>query len=510
MSAPEAPILSFSKISKRFGTKWAIQNVSFDVQKGHIHALIGENGAGKSTIMKILFGFHQPTAGEIFLNGKLYESKNPQVARHCGIGMVHQHFMLAGPIPALDHILLEDPAFSPLSAKPLPRAEVQKKLETLSEKYKMPVPWIEKIENLSVGIQQRIEILKLLYHGSDILIFDEPTAVLTPQEIESFLNQLRELKSQGKTIILITHKLKEVLAVADQITVFRKGAHVGTFAAAGQSSQSLAEKMVGHHIEPPSSSIQPDESSALLEIKDLTAKSAHDATVKKLSLQIHKREIVGIAGIEGHGQLNLIYSLITPQFLESCSGEILFQKQSLLSKSTAERRHLGFGIMAPDRLRQSVAADMTCVENFLIGQEDRPEFTKLSFLNLTQIQTETDKAYRDFDIQPVDSSMAFKSLSGGNQQKLVAARELLRHPPFLIAAQPTRGVDIGAIETIHKSLLSLKNQGSGILLISSDLSELLQLSDRIAVMFEGRIVKVFDRKDFDESRIGLYMTRGVE
>lgn len=510
MSTPATPLLSFSKISKRFGAKWAIRDVSFEIQKGHIHALIGENGAGKSTIMKILFGLHQPTEGEIFLDGKLYDPKNPQVARRCGIGMVHQHFMLAGPIPALDHILLEDSAFSAMGVKPLPRANIQKKLELLSENYKMPVPWNEKIENLPVGIQQRIEILKLLYHGSDILIFDEPTAVLTPQEIESFLNQLRKLKSQGKTIILITHKLKEVLAVADQITVFRKGAHVGTFPAAGQSPQNLAEKMVGHHVEQPTSGILPDTSSALLELNNLVAKSIHDVALKKLSLQIHKKEIVGIAGIEGHGQLNLIYSLMTPQFLQDCSGEILFRQKSILCKSTAERRGLGFGIMAPDRLRQSVAADMTCLENFLIGQEDLSDFTKFPFLDFAQIQTVTDKAYLEFDIQPADSSMTLKSLSGGNQQKLVAARELLRHPPFLIAAQPTRGVDIGAIETIHKSILSLKNQGSGILLISSELSELLQLSDRIAVLFEGQIVKVFDRKDFDESRIGLYMTRGAE
>lgn len=510
MTVTENPLLRFSKISKRFGAKWAIRNVSFEIQKGHIHALIGENGAGKSTIMKILFGLQQPTEGEIFLSGKLYKPKNPQVARHCGIGMVHQHFMLAGPIPALDHILLEDSAFSTVAVKPLPRANVKEKLEFLSKKYKMPVPWSEKIENLSVGIQQRIEILKLLYHGSDILIFDEPTAVLTPQEIESFLNQLRELKSQGKTIILITHKLKEVLAVADHITVFRKGEHVGTFPTAGQNSESLAEKMIGHHIEHPSSSVLPDNSSVLLELKNISAKSAHDVTLKRLSFQIRKREILGIAGVEGHGQLNLIYSLITPQFLDSCSGEIIFQQQSLFGVSTAERRHLGFGIMAPDRLRQSVAAEMTCLENFLIGQENLPEFTKFPFLDSSQIKTATEKAYREFDIQPGDSDMPLKSLSGGNQQKLVAARELLRHPPFLIAAQPTRGVDIGAIETIHENILALKNQGSGILLISSELSELLQLSDRIGVMFEGQIVKLFDRKDFDESRIGLYMTRGAE
>lgn len=510
MTATQTPLLSFSKISKRFGTKWAIRNVSFSVQKGHIHALIGENGAGKSTIMKILFGLHQPTEGQIFIEGKSYESKNPQQARGCGIGMVHQHFMLAGPIPALDHLLLEDSTYSASGFKPLPRKEVLDKLNSLSEKYKMPVPWSEKIENLTVGIQQRIEILKLLYHGSDVLIFDEPTAVLTPQEIESFLNQLRELKSQGKTILLITHKLKEVLAVADQITVFRKGEHVGTFPAVGQSSQSLAEKMVGHHIEMPSSSVQPDASSELLQIKNLSAQSQHDTSLKQLSLQIHKNEILGVAGIEGHGQLNLIYSLITPQFLESQSGEILFQQKNLMGKSTSDRRHLGFGIMAPDRLRQSVAAEMTCLENFLIGQEDLPELTNFSILDSARIQKMTENAYQEFDIQPSDSSMPLKSLSGGNQQKLVAARELLRKPPFLIAAQPTRGVDIGAIETIHKSILSLKNQGSGVLLISSELSELLQLSDRIAVMFEGQIVKIFDRKDFDESRIGLYMTRGAE
>lgn len=493
------PVIEFRKVSKTFGSVRANRDVSFSVQTGEIHAIVGENGAGKSTLMKILFGLYRADEGEIFLRGALAKINSPADSKAAGIGMVHQHFMLAGPLTGLDHVIL-DTERGPLF-KPLQRKAVLQKLEKISEDLQMPVPWTLPVEQLPVGIQQRIEILKLLYLQSEILIFDEPTAVLTPQETEEFLKRLLRLKAQGKTVIMITHKLKEVFAVADSITVFRHGTVVGFAAKSEWTLASLSEAMVGEPLR--SSEFQPRPES-LERQKNLEVVNLFG----KINFQIEKGEIVGVAGVEGNGQSDLIQALLNPRGLQvqrktPLEGHCRLDQVEMLNKSNSEIRQSGVGYLAEDRHSKGILLDANLDENFILGTQDL--WTHQGLLKIQEADQALKKAVVEFDIKIGNTKDKISSLSGGNQQKLVVARELVRPLKLLIAAQPTRGVDIGAIEKIHQTLWSLRKKGTSILLISSELDELMKLSDRILVLYRGEILGEFNRSEFDEKRIGAVM-----
>jgi general nucleoside transport system ATP-binding protein len=498
-------LLEFRNVSKAFGDCVANRRVDFDVQSGTIHALVGENGAGKSTIMKIFFGMFQRDTGSIALSGKPIDFASPLEAKNIGIGMVHQHFMLAGPMTALEHIFLDESEVGSLF-KPLNKTRKRQELQAISEKYRMPVPWDEKIENLSVGYQQRIEILKLLYNKADILILDEPTAVLTPQETEALFHQLRDLKKSGKTILLITHKLKEVMSLADQVTVFRQGETVKTLDVSETSPLELSELMVGRKLQNIQPSTKPMGQTPRLELKDL---SLPTLSLHGMNLKVQVGEIVGIAGIEGNGQSQLIEFLLGPDRFQIDKGEVLLDGKSIAKQSARDLKALGCSYFPEDRLSHGAVVQLDLQENFLLGLQRSSEFQASGVLKPSALRQHAAEQIQKFDVRPPDLNRPFQSLSGGNQQKLVVARELFRNPSFLLAAQPTRGVDIGAMERIHLEILDLRNRGGSILLISSDLDELMKLSDRILVFYQGRIAGEMHKGAFNEMKLGHLMT-GVQ
>jgi simple sugar transport system ATP-binding protein len=500
-------LLEIQNVSKAFGDCVANRSVSFAVQPGSIHALVGENGAGKSTIVKIIFGMYRKDEGQILFRGSPIDFSSPIVAKKKGIGMVHQHFMLAGPMCALDHIFLDEPSnvrFTSL-LKPLSKKSKKAELEKLAERYHMPVPWDQSIENLSVGIQQRIEILKLLHNQADVLILDEPTAVLTPQEVQALFTQLRELRNAGKTVLLITHKLKEVMSLADTVTVFRQGSAIATKKVSETNPLELSELMVGRKLKefsPPN--IQPSQQT-VFEVKDFS--SPHH---QNLNFKIHSHEVLGIAGVEGNGQSELIEYLLSPKQRRSeITGDILWKQKSILSETAGDLKARGYSYFPEDRLHQGALIGASVEENFILGQHRAPVFQEKGRMLWKKIRSITESQIKEFDVRPQNATLEFQNLSGGNQQKLVVARELFRKPSFLLAAQPTRGVDIGAIERIHTEILNLRNQGGSVLLISSDLDELMKLADRILVMYCGKIVGELSRNDFNEMILGRMMT-GVQ
>ena len=468
-------LLEFKKISKAFGPVLANDQISFAVQPGSIHALVGENGAGKSTIMKILFGLYQPDSGQILLKGNPVQINSPTQSKKLGIGMIHQHFMLAGALSALDHLILDEKLEKNDSLfKPLNRQEKLKAYQQLSEQFHMPVAWDKKIEDLSVGIQQRIEILKLLNNKAEILILDEPTAVLAPQEIEKLFVQLRSLKAQGKTILIVTHKLKEVFALADSVTVFRQGKCIATKSIAQSSVSEISELMLGRKIT--EEKLSPSsKKELLLELK-----------TKALNIQFYKGEILGIAGVEGNGQSELMNLLISPAKFK-IDGDLVWKDKSVKKFDALKMRKLGLRFLPEDRLHQGCLITADLKDNFIFGQQRSKNFQKWNFLKKKEIQNQCLKALKNFDVRPQDSNASFSKLSGGNQQKLVVARELSQEPEFLIAAQPTRGVDIGASQKIHRELIQERTRNASVVLISSELDEVLKLSDRILVMFQGKI-----------------------
>lgn len=487
--------LEFDQICKNFGRLRANENISFSVNSGSIHALVGENGAGKSTLMKILFGIYQPDSGSIKVNGLVARIANPAFAKQLGIGMVHQHFMLAGPISALDHVLL-DSNRAPQNASnfsPLPRARVLAQLQALSKQLNMPVDWESPIEKLPIGIQQRIEILKLLYNQSNLLILDEPTAVLTPQEISEFLNHLKAIRAQGKTIILITHKLKEVFAVADDITVLRKGATVRSAPLANWSIDELTEAMIGHPFT--ESSVAPSRFTD-------TNHPALQFSSEKMNFKVQSGEIVGIAGVEGNGQSELIKAIIAPQTFFK-KKQVHLGATNISNLSSLEIRKLGLGYLPEDRQAMAISLDSNLESNFLLGQLYR--FTKFGFIDRKKLRLKLKDTLKTFDVKYTSLTQTIRELSGGNQQKLVVARELSHPLKLLLASHPTRGVDINSIQHIHRAILMTRDTGTGILLISSELDELMKLSDRILVLYRGQFVREFLRSEFEENQIGAAM-----
>lgn len=484
--------VEFRGISKYFGTVRANSDISFSIPAGTIHAIVGENGAGKSTAMKILFGMHQPDSGEILIHGKPVSFDSPIEAMSAKIGMVHQHFMLAEPFTALDNILLQQKghAFSRL-----PREEQRQRLTTLASHYGFHVDLDAKVMDLSVGEQQRIEILKILSQDSEILILDEPTAVLTPQEVLELFANLRKLKEEGKTILIITHKLKEVMALSDAVTVFRAGRLVETKDTQKTNIEELAELMVGRRMQSLQERTTAIDSLVMLNFENLSA-TLGNHQIENINLKVHGKEIVGIAGVEGNGQDILIRALLDKRSLNrnSLRGQILHQGS--------------VQAFPEDRLRFGVLPSRPVYENFLLGQQRTGLFNSGIFLKVRTLIAQTKKIMKDYDIRPHDEQLPFEKLSGGNQQKLVVARALTQNPDVIIAAQPTRGVDIGAIEFIHNELRQCRDKGAGILLISSELDELMALSDRIVVLYKGRLIAEFPRTAFDEVALGKAMGGG--
>ena len=522
------PAIELRGLTKRFGSLVANSDICLSASQGSIHAIVGENGAGKSTAMKMLYGLYQSDAGEILVNGVAWGGsarkwKTPADAIQCGIGMVHQHFMLAGPYSALENVVLGAETsrrgwrWLPPFLRPVDFASARARLEDLSRRYGFQVNWDAPIEDLAVGVQQRIEILKLLYRDASVLILDEPTAVLTPQETSELFANLRKLAAEGKTILIITHKLKEVMALADRVTVFRAGKVVGDVEVSATDPAHLADMMVGRKVSlrveaPP----QPELGAPALEVSGLSLAPEMDsrAGVKLLdevTFDIRAGEIVGIAGIEGNGQSELLQVLQHPEsFRKRLSGDIkILGSETLRGRdpkmSVAQIKELGVGVVPQDRLREGLLLERSVRENFLLGLQRRAPFQKAGFISERELGRAVSHAIEEYDVRPRTPEAVAGRLSGGNQQKVIIAREFERKPNFFIAAQPTRGVDVGAIEFIHKRIFRARDEGAGILLVSSELDEILALSDRILVMYAGRIVARFKRGEASEQTLGLYM-----
>lgn len=496
--------VEFIGIGKTFGEFHAAEDLNFEVAPGTIHAIVGENGAGKSTAMKILFGLYSPEEGTLKVHGQEVRFQSPTEAMNLGIGMVHQHFMLAETLTALDNILLFEKGSQPF--KLLHRDEQKSRLEKLAAQYQFDINWDLPVRQLSVGTQQRIELLKILSQDSRIIILDEPTAVLTPQEIEDLFKNLRKLRAEGRTILIITHKLKEVMALADAVTVLRNGRVTANKNIADTSVADLAECMVGRKIKNLSTSARTQFASQnfVMKASDLNI-STKQGSLTHFNLQVRTGEIVGIAGVEGNGQDQLIRSILAPRSLK-IKGEMEIKSQSTLRLSSADIRALGLAAFPEDRLRQGVLKERPLYENFILGYHKTADHARHGFLNFKNIFARTTAAVEKFDVRPRNIQTPIGKLSGGNQQKLVVARELQNNPDFILAAKPTRGVDIGAIEFIHEQLLAARNRGAGILLVSSELEELMTLSDRILVLFKGQVVAEFLRENgYDEIKLGAAM-----
>ncbi len=501
----KAPYLVFHQITKAYASVLANEDISFEVQKGSIHALVGENGAGKSTLMKILFGLETADLGFISLNEKKIDTLKLErkTAERKKIGMVHQHFMLAGPLKAWQHIAVEIDT-NPLM--PIGKTKLLTDLKNLSEQYQLPLDWEETIENLPVGFQQRLEILKLLYLGSEIFIFDEPTAVLTLIEVEKFLQQLLFLKKSGKTIILITHKLKEVKAIADFITVLRAGKVIESFANSAKSIEDLACLMMGEKTEAFLNRTKIEsfirKEKTVLEIKNFKFRSMRSP----ISFKISAGEIVGFAGVEGNGQNQLIEALmhLPTERKTRAEGEYFLTGKSIKNATTADLRKIGLHAFPEDRWDHGMIADDRLSENFLISHLGNKQFQSKGILNFSAIGKILKEKIIEFSIKTDQPDPRMGSLSGGNQQKLVAARELFASPHVLIAVHPTRGVDFRSTEVIHEKIQEACRKGMGCLLFSSDLDEILKLSDRVFVMLNHKIVAEF-QPAFDERAIAKSM-----
>ncbi len=498
-------VVEMKNITKKFGDFVANDNIDLTVHKGEIHALLGENGAGKTTLMNILYGLYQPTSGEIYIKGQKVEVTNPNVAIKYGIGMVHQHFMLIDPFTVTENIVLgmeETKNFGILNLE-----EAAKKVEELSKKFGLYVDPNAYIQDISVGMQQRVEILKALYRGADILILDEPTAVLTPQEIEELMEILKELTKQGKTVIIITHKLKEIKQVADYCTIIRRGKKIDTVKVEDVSEEDLASMMVGRNVSFKVDKVDKKPGEVVLEIDNLYVKDNRGLdAVKGLSLKLRKGEILGIAGVDGNGQKELLEALTGLRKVES--GKIIMNGKDITNLSPREIIDSGINNIPEDRQKRGLVLDFTVAENLILENYHKEPFSNKGKLNHKAINDFAAESVEKFDVRPRNINQLAGALSGGNQQKVIIAREITNDPEVLIAAQPTRGLDVGAIEYVHKFLVNQRDNDKAVLLISFELDEIMDVSDKIAVIYDGKIVDIIDSKDADENTIGLLMAGG--
>jgi simple sugar transport system ATP-binding protein len=508
-----APAVSLRGITRRFGAVVANHDVSLDLGAGEIHALVGENGAGKTTLMRVLYGLLPPDAGHIEVDGRPARIHSPADAMKLGLGMVHQHFMLVGPLTVAENIALGREPRGALGGYRRAAAEYQ--VAALSERYRLPVDPRARIEALPVGAQQRVEILKALHHGARVLILDEPTAVLTPHEVDELFQVLRTLRDQGTTIVLITHKLAEVKALAQRVTVMRAGRVAGGGVAETLTVERIAELMVGHAIAPLHPPGPRAPGGVELEVRSLVVRDDRGLeAVRQVSLAVRAGEIVGLAGVAGNGQDELIECIaglrppaageIAIAGRRGWSGEARFWDPGVPRAARAHRA-LGLAHIPSDRLRRGLVPEMTLAENLVLGLQRGAALGRGPLLSRRRLAGHALPLLAEYDVRPPEPGARARQLSGGNQQKLIAARELSRGAPVVIAAHPTRGVDLGALALIHRRLLAERDAGAAVLLMSSELSEILALSDRVLVMYEGRLVYETRPADTDERTLGLYM-----
>ncbi len=498
--------VQMNDIVKVFGTFTALDNVKFEVKKGTIHAILGENGAGKSTLMNILYGLYQADQGVIKIHEKEIAIKNPSVAIEQGIGMVHQHFMLVHNFTVVENILLGNEITN--AAGFLNYNKSRQKVQELVDKYGLHVDLDAKIENISVGMQQRVEILKALYRNADILILDEPTAVLTPQEIEELISIMHNLTKDGKTIIIITHKLSEIKQSAEECTIIRRGQYIDTVKVKDTTINELATKMVGHAVKLVVDKTVAEPKDILFEINDLVVEDSRGIeVVNGLNLTVRRGEIYGIAGIDGNGQKELVEAITN--LVKTKSGNIKVNSIEIQNTNPKFTIDNGVSTIHEDRLKRGLVPDFTVAENTILEKYYLKPFSKKGILNNKEITKYTQQIIDEYDVRPSDgSNLLARSLSGGNQQKLIIGREVSMNPDVLIAVQPTRGLDVGAIEYVHKSLIRERDKGKAILLISFELDEVMNVSDKIGVIYKGKIQDEFLQGEKDENEIGLLMAGG--
>ncbi|KFN03284.1 ABC transporter ATP-binding protein [Bacillus clarus] len=498
-------VIEMNNITKVFPGIVANDNITLQVKQGEIHALLGENGAGKSTLMNVLFGLYQPEQGEIKIKGKPVKITNPNIANDLGIGMVHQHFMLVHNFTVTENIILGN---EPKKKGKIAVEEAVKEIKQLSEQYGLSVDPYAKIEDISVGMQQRVEILKTLYRGAEILIFDEPTAVLTPQEIHELIQIMKKLVQEGKSIILITHKLKEIMEVCDRCTIIRKGKGIGTVDVATTDEHKLAELMVGRQVNFKTEKIEAKPKEEVLSIVNLMVHDARQLpAVKGLDLTVRAGEIVGIAGIDGNGQSELIEAITGLRKVES--GSIAIKGKEITNWPVRRITEEGIGHIPEDRHKHGLVLDFSVRDNIVLQTYYKNPFSNKGILNFSKIGQKAKELIELFDVRTPSENTLARSLSGGNQQKAIIAREVDRNPDLLIAAQPTRGLDVGAIEFIHKKLIEQRDKGKAVLLLSLELDEILNVSDRVAVIYEGKIVAIVNAKETNEQQLGLLMAGGT-
>lgn len=493
--------LELKGITKRFAGVVANDAISFQLRRGEIHALLGENGAGKSTLMSIVFGLYQPDEGEIHVNGKQERMDGPSKAIELGIGMVHQHFKLVDTFTVTENIIL---GMEPKRGAKVDLKGAAKQVKALSEKYKLDVDPAATIDSISVGMQQRVEILKTLYRGTDILIFDEPTAVLTPQEIGELLDIMKRLVSEGKSIILITHKLKEIMEIADRCTIIRRGKGIETVEVAATNPQQLAEKMVGKVV-----NLHTDKGAAApgdvcLEVEDIVVLGDNGQhAVERLSFSVRAGEIVGIAGVDGNGQSELIEAITGMRGIRS--GDIRLQGASIANQSPRAISESGISHIPQDRHKHGLVLDFTVSENTVLQTYHRPGMNKLGVIRTGAMDAMATRLVKAFDVRTPGVDTKVRSMSGGNQQKVIIAREIDKDPLVMIAAQPTRGLDVGAIAFVHGQLIALRDQGKAVLLVSFELEEILNVADRILVLSGGQIVGETTPETTNDQELGLMM-----
>ena len=497
-------VIEMKEITKKFGDFVANDHINLSIQKGEIHALLGENGAGKSTLMNMLAGLLQPTSGEIVVNGESVTIDSPSKSSQLGIGMVHQHFMLVEAFTVAENIIL---GTETVKNGVLDLKQATKDIEELSKKYGLTVEPHAKVADISVGMRQRVEILKTLYRGADILIFDEPTAVLTPSEIAELMDIMKNLVKEGKSIILITHKLDEIRAVADRVTVIRRGKSIETVEVAGATSADLAEMMVGHSVSFTTEKEPAKPKDVILSIKDLVVNENRGVpAVKQLNLDVRGGEIVGIAGIDGNGQSELVQAITGLRKVKS--GSITIKGQDVTHLTTRKITELSVGHVPEDRHRDGLVLEMTLAENMALQTYYKEPMSKNGILNFNNINEHARKLMKEFAVRGANELVPAKGFSGGNQQKAIIAREIDRDPDLLIVSQPTRGLDVGAIEYIHKRLIEERDKGKAVLVVSFELDEILNLSDRIAVIHDGSIQGIVTPAETNKQELGILMAGG--
>ena len=500
----QAYAIEMLNITKRFPGIIANDNITLQLKKGEIHALLGENGAGKSTLMSVLFGLYTPEEGIIKKDGKEVKINNPNDANDLGIGMVHQHFKLVECFTVLDNIIM---GVEPVKNGFLDKAKAKKKVMELSEKYGLHVAPDAVIENITVGMQQRTEILKMLYRDNEILIFDEPTAVLTPQEISELMQIMKNLAAEGKSILFITHKLAEIMEVADRCTVIRKGKYVGTVDVKNSSAKELSALMVGRdvnfHVEKKPQNLK----DVILSVENMSVagEAGKKDVIKNVSMNIRGGEIVCLAGIDGNGQSEFVYAL--SGLLPVKEGKIKLRGKEIQELSIRKRNLSGMSHIPEDRHKHGMVLDYSLEDNMILQTYFQPRFkTKAGFMRRKNIRSFSDRLIEQYDVRSGQGSATIaRAMSGGNQQKAIIAREIDKDPDLLIAVQPTRGLDVGAIEFIHKQLVAQRDAGKAVLLVSLELDEVMDVPDRILVMYEGEIVGEFDPKTVTQEELGLYM-----